>query len=50
LRGRTAIGTLSPMDARDEQMLFEALFEARDDVRKVLRLLGGDEENEEEDS
>jgi hypothetical protein len=28
------------MDARDEQILFEALFDIRDGVRKLLRLLG----------
>jgi hypothetical protein len=37
------------MDARDEQILSEALFEIRDGVREVLRLLGEDEDEEEEE-
>jgi len=49
LRSVGVAATLPVMDARDEQILFEALFEIRADVKDVLRLLGWEEEDEEEE-
>ena len=37
------------MDSRDEQVLFEALFDIKSDVRRVLHLLGGGGDGEEEE-
>jgi hypothetical protein len=36
------------MDSRDEQVLFDALFDIRRDIRTILRLLGEEENGEEE--
>jgi hypothetical protein len=38
------------MDARDEQILFEVLFDIKDGVVELLRLLGEDGDEEEEDA
>jgi hypothetical protein len=38
------------VDPRDEQMLFEVLFEIRNDVQELLRLLKEDEDEEEDDA
>ena len=55
LRSVGVAATLPVMDARDEQnardeqILFEALFEIRADVKDVLRLLEWEDEDEEEE-
>jgi hypothetical protein len=37
------------VDAPDEQLLFEAIFDIKRDVRRVLRLLEGDDNEQEEE-
>ena len=49
LRPSSRAATLSLVDARDEQALFEAVFAIRGDVREVLRLLREEEDDEEEE-
>jgi hypothetical protein len=43
------VGRLERVDARDEQVLFETLFEIKRDIGRVLRLLEGDDDEQEEE-
>jgi hypothetical protein len=53
LRRADTSSTIVPVDDRDEQILFDAIFDIRRDIRLILRLLTEDDEEEgpqEEDS
>jgi hypothetical protein len=50
LRAWGSVGIVSRVDDRDEQILFDVLFDIRDGVKTILRALGEDEDEEEEDA
>ena len=50
LRQQPRVGRLERVEPRDEQVLFETLFDIRDSIARILQLLGEDDDEEEDES